>query len=498
MAEEATDAASKDTATEEKSHAFSLDEIVKVTPQTQPEAAKDLLKNLVIKVMDGTVTFDRNLTRTIGKAIKSIDQMISKQLAEVMHHEELQKLEGSWRGFQHLVSNTSTGKTMKIKVLNVSKKDLFKDLDKAVEFDQSQLFKKLYEKGIGTSGKDPFGTLIGDYEFTRHPEDIEMLEMISGVAASAFCPFISAASAKLFGFEDFTELSNPKDLGSLFEAGDYAKWRSFRDSEDSRFVSLVMPRVLSRLPYGANTKPVEEFGYEEAVVDDQGIAKAMEHGDYTWMNAAYVMGAKLTESFTNYGWCTSIRGAEGGGKVEGLPTHLFMSDDGDQDAKCPTEIAITDRREAELSKAGFIPLCHYDNTSYAVIFGGQTTQEPKKYDDPDATANASLSAGLPYIFAVSRIAHYLKTIARDKIGSKLERADVEDFLKRWIATYVCADEKPNAEMKSKFPLAEAEVEVREVPGQPGVYDAVAWLRPWLFFEELNASLRLVARIPKKK
>ena len=498
MAEEAPNAASGEATAEEASSALSLDDIVRVTPQTKPEAAKDLLQNLVEKVMDGTVKYDRNLTRTISQAIDSIDKMISKQLAEVMHHEELQKLEGSWRGFQHLVANTSTGKTLKIKVLNVSKRDLFKDLDKAVEFDQSQLFKKIYEYEFGLSGGEPYGALIGDYEFTRHPEDVEMLEKISGVASAAFCPFIGGASAKLFGFEDFTELSKPKDIGRLFEAGDYMKWRSFRDSEDSRFVSLAMPRVLSRLPYGKNTKPIEEFNYEEAEVDDLGVAKSMDHNDYTWMNAAYVIGAKLTESFANYGWCTSIRGAEGGGKVEGLPTHLFTSDDGDQDAKCPTEIAITDRRENELTKAGFLPLCHYKNTNYAVIFGGQTTQQPKKFDDPDASANAAISAGLPYIMAVSRIAHYLKVIARDKIGSKMDRGDVEDFLKRWIATYVCADEKPSADMKAKFPLAEAEVEVREVPGQPGFYDAVAWLRPWLFFEELNASLRLVAKIPKKK
>lgn len=494
---QAQESATEETATQDQVEAISLDTIVAATPQTESEHATDLVKNLVEKALEGTVTWDRNLTRTVNKAITLLDQKISKQLAAVMHHEELQKLEGSWRGFQHLVSNSRTGKTLKIKVLNVTKRELFKDLDKAVEFDQSQMFKKLYENEFGQAGGEPYGALIGDYQFTRDPEDIEMLEKISGVAAAAFCPFISGASAKLFGFEDFTELAKPKDLGRLFEAGDYMRWRGFRDSEDSRFVTLTMPRVLSRLPYGAKTKPIEAFGYEEAQVDDQGNALPMRHDDYTWMNAAYVMGAKLTESFADHGWCTTIRGAEGGGKVASLPTHLFMSDDGEQDAKCPTEIAITDRRENELSHVGLLPLCHYKNTDYAVFFGGQTTQRPKEYDDLDATANAQISAGLPYIMAVSRIAHYLKVIARDKIGAKLERGDVEDFLKRWIATYVCADEKPSAEMKSKYPLAEAEVEVREVPGKPGFYDAVAWLRPWLFFEELNASLRLVASIPKR-
>jgi type VI secretion system protein ImpC len=286
-------------------------------------------------------------------------------------------------------------------------------------------------------------------------------------------------------------------LAKIFDSADYIKWRSYRDSEDARFVTLTMPRTLARLPYGAATKPVEEFAYEEVELDKKGQPKSVSHDDYCWMNAAYVLGTRLTDAFAKNGWCTAIRGVENGGKVEGLPVHVFRSDDGDLDVKCPTEVGITDRREKELSDLGFLPLVHFKNTDYSVFFGAQTTQKPKKYDAPNATANAAISARLPYIMATSRIAHYLKVIARDKIGSFMEVTDCQDFLNRWIMQYVCADEKPSAEMKAKYPLAEARIEVQEVPGAPGSYHAVAHLRPWLQMEELTTSLRLVAKIPKK-
>ncbi|XAL98973.1 type VI secretion system contractile sheath large subunit [Phycisphaeraceae bacterium D3-23] len=497
MAETSPDSAPQEAAAE-TTEAGLLDTVLELTPQAEPEQARELLSNLIDEVMKGTVTWDKNLTRTVNKAIDLIDEAMSGQLAAIMQHDDFQKLEGSYRGLKHLVFNSETSKTLKIRLLNSSKREMYKDMSKAVEFDQSQLFKKLYEDEFGSPGGEPYGALIGDYEFSTHPEDMELLESIAGVAAASFCPFVSAASPEMFGFENgFTDLAKPRDLEKIFMSKQHTKWQSFRESEDSRFVTLTMPRVLSRLPYGSSTKTIDEFNYEEVPLDASGNAKPVSHDKYTWMNAAYVMGAKLTESFAKYSWCTTIRGAEGGGKVEGLPNHLFTSDDGDVDAKCPTEIAITDRREMELSKLGFLPLCHYKNTDYAVFFGGQTTQQPKKYDRPDATANAAISAGLPYIMASSRIAHYLKVIARDKIGAKLERNDVEDFLKRWIAEYICADEKPSAEMKAKFPLAEADIEVREIPGKPGAYDAVARLRPWLFFEELNTSVRMVASLPQR-
>ena len=322
-----------------------------------------------------------------------------------------------------------------------------------------------------------------------------MLGKISNVAAAAFCPFISAASPALFGFEKWTELSKPRDLEKIFTSIEYASWNSFRDSDDSRFVTLAMPRVLSRLPYGAATTPIEDFDFEEVEVDAHGKAKAVAHDKYTWMNAAFVMGTRLTNAFSQFGWCTAIRGAEGGGKVESLPTHIFTSDDGDADMKCPTEIAITDRREAELSKLGFLPLCHYKGTDYSVFFGAQTVQKPKKYDDPDATANAAISARLPYMMATSRFAHYLKCMARDKIGSFMEASDCEEWLNRWITNFVTADPKPSEDTKARYPLREARVSVVEVAGAPGSYNAVAYLRPWLQMEELTTSLRMVAKIP---
>jgi type VI secretion system protein ImpC len=373
---------------------------------------------------------------------------------------------------------------------------LFKDVDKAVEFDQSQIFKKLYENEFGTPGGEPYGALIGDYEFTNHPEDIDLLSKMSNVAAAAFCPFITSASPQLFGFESYTELSKPRDLEKIFDTVEYTKWKSFRESEDSRFVTLTMPRVLARLPYGSMTMPVDEFDYEEGELDARGKPKPMAHENYCWMNAAYVLGARLTDAFAKYGFCVAIRGAEGGGKVEGLPAHVFISDDGDPDLKCPTEIGITDRREAEMSKLGFLPLCHYKNTDYAVFFGAQTAQKPKKYDRPEATANAAISARLPYLMATSRFAHYLKVIGRDKIGSFMEVEDCQKWLERWIANYISADPKPSEDVKARYPLREAKIEVREVPGQPGTYNAIAWLRPWLQLEELTTSMRLVARIPQ--
>jgi len=473
-----------------------LDQAISATKATERSRAAELLSALTEEALKGTVTWDKNLTETINQAIARIDQVVSRQTAAILHNDKFQKLEGSWRGLHHLVMNSETSANLKIKVLNVGKKELFKDLSKAVEFDQSQLFKKLYENEFGSPGGEPYATLIGDFEFSGHPQDIEMLEKISNVAAAAFCPFVTAADPGLFGFEGWTELTQPRDLEKIFETAEYAKWRSFRESEDARFVSLVMPRTLARLPYGQSTQPVEEFDFEEAPIGADGSAMAMEHDDYTWMNASYVMGTNLTRAFAEYGWCTAIRGAEGGGKVEGLPTHTFVSDDGDADMKCPTEIGITDRREAELSKLGFLPLCHYKNTDYSVFFGAQTAQKPKKYDTADATANAAISARMPYVMASSRFAHYLKVMARDKIGSFMEASDCEEWLNRWITNFVTADPKPSADTKARYPLREAKVVVQEIAGAPGSYNAVAHLRPWLQMEELTASLRMVARIPQ--
>ena len=473
-----------------------LEAAISATKQTERSRAEELIRTFAEEAMKGTPTRAKDLTRKIQAMIDGLDQAVSKQLSAVMHSPAFQQLEGTWRGLHHLVMNSETGTDLKIRVLNCSKKDLQKDLEKAVEFDQSQIFKKIYESEFGTPGGAPYGALIGDYEFENHPDDIGILKNISGVAAAAFCPFISAASEKMFGLDEWTDLSKPRDLAKVFDSTEYTQWQSFRNSEDSRFVTLTMPRTLARLPYGANTKPIEEFSYEEVPLDKKGKSIAVSHDNYCWMNTAYVMGTKLTDAFAKYGWCTAIRGAEGGGKVEGLPAHIFKSDDGDMSLKCPTEIAITDRREKEISDLGFLPLCHYKDTDYAVFFGAQTTQKPKKYDRPEATANAAISARLPYIMATSRFAHFLKVIARDKIGSFMERADCEAWLDRWIHNYVSADPNPGQEQKARYPLAEARVQVKEIPGAPGSYNAVAWMRPWLQLEELTTSMRMVARIPK--
>jgi type VI secretion system protein ImpC len=473
-----------------------LEQAISATKQTPKNETEELLKALTQEAMNGTVKWDKNLTVTINSAIAAIDAAMSDQLSAILHSEKFQKLEGSWRGLHHLVSNSETSSQLKIRMMSISKKELAKDLEKAVEFDQSQTFKKIYEAEFGTAGGEPYAALIGDYEFSAHPEDIALLSGISNIAAAGFCPFISAAAPNMFGFDSFTELSKPRDLEKIFDSAEYIKWRSFRETSDSRFVTLTMPRVLARLPYGSSTKAIEAFEFEELTVDGSGRHVQSDHDEYCWTNAAYAMGTVLTRAFSEYGWCTSIRGAEGGGKVQDLPSHIFMSDDGDMDQKCPTEIGITDRREAELSKLGFLPLCHYKNTDYAVFFGAQTTQKPKKFDDPDATANAEISARLPYLMATSRIAHFLKVMARDKVGSFMEASDAEEWLNRWISTYVNGTPGASPEMKARYPLAEANIQVKEVPGQPGVYSAIAWMRPWLQMEELTTSLRLVANIPK--
>jgi type VI secretion system protein ImpC len=493
MSEEQPQTQGAATETTETTAASLLEQVITATKQTERSRSEELLKTLTQEALKGTVTWDRNLTVTINKAITAIDNAMSKQLAAIMHAEKFQKLEGTWRGLHHLVMNSETGTSLKIKMMNVNKRDLFKDLDKAVEFDQSQIFKKLYENEFGTPGGEPYGALVGDYEFSNHPDDVDLLRNMSGVAAAAFCPFISSVAPGMFGFDDWNELSKPRDLEKIFDSSEYAKWRSFRESDDARFVNLVMPRTLSRLPYGKDTKPIDEFDYEEFAGNE---GKTAGHDQFNWMNAAYVHAVRLTDAFAQYGWCTAIRGAEGGGKVQGLPTYNFISDDGDVDMKCPTEVGITDRREAELSKLGFLPLCHYKNTDYSVFFGAQSTQKPKVYDNHAATENAAISARLPYLMATSRIAHYLKVMGRDKIGSFMEAKDTEEWLNNWILGYVNSNPDSGPEMKARYPLAEARVEVKEVPGRPGSYNAVAWLRPWLQMEELTASLRLVARIPK--
>ncbi len=452
---------------------------------------KEWIKSLVDEVLKGQVRVDKDTDLMLAARIKEIDELISTQLNEVMHAEEFQKLEGAWRGLNYLVMNTETSTTLKIKVMNVSKKDLLKDLQKAVEFDQSAVFKKIYEEEFGTLGGNPIGALIGDYHITRHPEDIDLISKMSNVAAASHAPFLAAGDPALFNMEKFTELAGPRDLAKIFDNEAYIQWKMFRKSEDSRYVGLCLPHVLMRLPYGKETSPVEEFDYEEGV-------DGRDHSKYLWGNAAYALGARLTDAFAKHEWCAAIRGVEGGGLVEGLPTHTFQTDDGDIAIKCPTEIAITDRREAELSKLGFIPLSYYKGTNNAAFMATQSANEPTQYLDAGANANSRLSSQLQYIFAVSRFAHFLKVMMRDKIGSFMSREQCEKFLNQWIANYVLLDDFAGQDTKAKFPLREARIEVTEDPAKPGVYKAVAYLRPHFQLDELTVSLRLVARLPQPK
>jgi type VI secretion system protein ImpC len=452
------------------------------------ERGRDMVKEFVSQVLEGHMTLTRDAEATIQARIAQIDRLISIQLNEVLHYPAFQKLEGTWRGIKYLIDQSETNDMLKIKVLNASKRELLKDLQRAPEFDQSALFKKVYEEEFGVFGGAPFAALLGDYEFGRGPEDIECLERISQVASAAHAPFMSAAGSDLLNLSSYTQLGAPRDIGKIFDSTEYAKWKSFRQSDDSRYVALTLPHILMRLPYGKDTKQIEAFDYEEAV-------DGSDHSKYLWGNAAYGLAARLTNSFSKYGWCASIRGVEGGGLVEGLPAHTFRTDEGDVALKCPTEVAITDRREKELADQGLVPLVHCKGTDYAAFFSVQTANKAKLYDKEAANANARLSSQLPYILAMSRFAHYLKAMMRDKIGSFMTRQDCEKFLNQWISNYVVSDDNASQAAKASHPLREAAIQVSEVPGKPGAYRAVAFLKPHFQLDELSVSLRLVADLP---
>jgi type VI secretion system protein ImpC len=410
------------------------------------ERGKNLVSEFVNQILEGAMTVSKDAEAMINARIAQIDHLISIQLNEILHHEEFQKLEGSWRGLKYLMDQSETSSNLKIKVLNVSKKELLRDLQRAPEFDQSALFKKIYEEEFGIFGGSPFAGIVGDYEFGRGPEDIELLEKISNVAAAAHAPFLSAASPEMFNLDTFTQLDAPRDMGKIFDTTEYAKWKSFRASEDSRYVALACPRILMRLPYGKETKQVEGFAFEEHV-------SGTDHSKYLWGNAAYALASRMTKAFALYGWCAAIRGVEGGGLVEGLPVHNFYTDSGDVAMKCPTESPITDRREKELADQGFAPLVHCKGTDYAAFFSVQSCNKSKLYDSDAANANARLASQLPYIMAVSRFAHYLKAMMRDKIGSFTSRTECERWLNKWITNYVTPDDTASAATKAQYPLS---------------------------------------------
>ena len=458
------------------------------------EAVETAVRTLAEQALVGSNIMSGDVLGTIEGLIAALDKKLSEQINLILHSTEFQSVEGAWRGLHHLVNNTETDETLKIRVMNISKNDLGKTLKKfkGTAWDQSPIFKKMYEEVFGQFGGEPFGAIVAVYYFDNTAPDVELLGNMAKVAAAAHAPFIAAAAPSVMLMESWQELANPRDLTKIFQTPEHAAWRSFRESEDARYVGLAMPRFLARQPYGAKTDPVEAFDFEE----DTSAAGSK---NYTWANAAYAMAVNINRSFKEYGWCSRIRGIESGGAVEGLPVHAFPTDDGGVDMQCPTEIAISDRREAELAANGFMPLVHKKNTDFAAFIGAQSLHKPAEYDDPDATANANLGARLPYLFATCRFAHYLKCIVRDKIGSFKEREEMQRWLTKWIMQYVDGDPASSSEAtKARKPLAAAEVILEEVEGNPGYYTSKFFLRPHYQLEGLTVSLRLVSKMPSAK
>jgi type VI secretion system protein ImpC len=494
MAEAQKDQAAPATALETDQFAALLHKEFKPKTDRARAEVENAVRTLAEQALRESTVVSDDVIGTVKAIIAEIDKKLSDQVNLILHNERFQQVESAWRGLHYLVNNTETDEMLKIRVMNISKKDLGKTLKKykGTAWDQSPIFKKLYEQEYGQLGGEPYGALVGDYYFDHTPGDVELLGQMAQVAAAAHAPFLAAAAPTVMGMDTWQELANPRDLAKIFSSPEYAAWRSLRESDDAKYVGLAMPRFLSRVPYGAKTSPVEEFDFEE----ETGSG---DHSKYTWSNAAYAMAVNVNRAFKNYGWCTAIRGVESGGAVDGLPVHTFPSDDGGVDMKCPTEIAISDRREAELANSGLMPLIHRKNTDVAAFIGAQSLQKPAEYTDPDANANARLSARLPYLFASCRFAHYLKCMVRDKVGSFKERADMERFLSDWIKNYVLGNPgSAGDELKARKPLAGAEVKVEEIEGNPGYYSARFHLRPHYQLEGVNVTLSLVSRLPSER
>jgi type VI secretion system protein ImpC len=447
--------------------------------------AREAVDAFFREVLSGGTIVSRDVDTVLAARIAALDSLLSSQVDEILHAPEFQKLEASWRGLYYLVSQTDPSSTVKIKVLNVSKKELWKDLSRAPEFDQTAIFKKVHEEEYATLGGQPFAVLIGDYEWSRLPGDIEALEHISHVAAATHAPFISAVSPEMFNLADFTELGLPRDLSKIFDNNIYTKWKRFRESEEARYVGLVLPRILLRLPYGAETVPVETFPYQESVTEGN-------HDRYLWGNAAYAFAVRLTSAFQRYGWCAEIRGVEKGGVVRGLPLHRTQADAGET-IQCPTEIPITDRRQDELCRLGFIALCYSKNSDYAAFLEAPSCHKPRGYLGYDAQSTALASSQLEYVLVSCRFAHYIKAIIRSKGHVFKSRQEYEDYVKNWISGYVRQADS-TGEDPAKRPLAAATVEVVEIPGKPGAYTATAFVKPLFQLDEMPLSMRTKVKV----
>jgi len=469
-----------------------LDQIIKQgrfgSDDQARERARDIVSRFVDEVLEGRMAPSKNTVAMINERIKRIDELLSAQLNEILHAPQFQKLESTWRGLRYLVSETETGPMLKIKIFNASKSELLDEFGRNA-FDQNAIWKKIYEHEYGTFGGVPFSAILGDYQFTRSSQDVKLLQHMSTVAAGAHAPFLTGASPDLMDLGDFTELNEPTSLAEKFESTTFANWNAFRETEDSRYVALALPRMLLREPYGKDTIPINAFSYEEGI-------DGKTHDSYLWGNAAWALGSKVTQAFAKFGWCATIRGVESGGLVQNLPVHNFKTDSGNTVMKCPTEVQIPDRREKELADLGFVPLVHQKGMPNAAFFSVQSAQKPQKFSTDAATANASLSAQIPYIFAVSRFAHYLKVIMRDKIGGFMSRSEAQTFLQNWISLYRLDMDDAPFEAKAKRPLRDARIDVTEIPGKPGAYRAIAYLRPHFQLDELQVSMRLVAELPK--
>lgn len=471
-----------------------LDRAIAATSQTPADTTRELFSVLAQQALAGTVVWDKNVTQTIENAIAELDQQMSRQMSAIMQQDEFKRLEGSWRGLNKLVRESELGPSLKIRMVDFQKDELLEQFEDAPAVDRSPLFDALYQKEFGTAGGEPYGLLIGDYNFTHQDEDVALMRYLGETAATSHAPFIAAAGPEMFEFDSFETFNEGKPVAAGFDSPSYAAWNAFRESDDARYVVLTMPKTLARLPYGEQGLCAKAFQYEELSTDAEGNPRPVDNSQLVWSNAAYELGLKMTQSHTAFGWCTAIRGIDNGGKVENLPNLTYQSEAGDLLQQCPIEVNLTDEREKELSDLGFLPLVHYKNTNYGVFIGSQTTQKPKTYTDPDATENAAISARLPYIMASSRIAHYLKVMGRDKLGSNMEAADIQRDLQAWIDQYTNSGAIGNAE-RSKTPLCESRIQVVEQPGRPGAYSAVAHLRPWLQLEELTTSVRMVTKIP---